>query len=247
MSHSHVSLPTPDGICPASVFTPDGVGPWPAVIFFADGMGIRPAIDAMAERLASAGYVVLLPDLYYRAGTYGPLVPKDLFAAGTMREVVGPLMGTTGNLRAAGDTAVFLAYLASLPDVTPGKCGVVGYCMSGAIALTVAAMYPDRVAAVASFHGGNLATDADDSPHRLAPQITARIYVAGADEDASYPPEMAARLEAALSAAGADFRCETYAGARHGWTMTDFPIYDAAMGERHWRELVGLFDSTLKH
>jgi carboxymethylenebutenolidase len=117
--------------------------------------------------------------------------------------------------------------------------------MGGAMSLTAAGTYPDRVAAVASFHGGNLATDSELSPHRLASQITGRVYVAGADHDNSYPPEMAARLEQALSDAHVDHRCETYLGAAHGWTMADFPVYDESAAERHWRELFALFDDTL--
>ena len=103
----------------------------------------------------------------------------------------------------------------------------------------------DRIAAAASFHGGNLATDSDLSPHRLASRIAARVYVAGADHDDSYPPEMAARLDQALSDAGVDHRCEIYPDALHGWTMSDFPVYNEAAAERHWDELVTLFADTL--
>jgi carboxymethylenebutenolidase len=117
--------------------------------------------------------------------------------------------------------------------------------MGGAISLTVAGTHPDRIAAAASFHGGNLATDSDLSPHRLAPRMKGRIYVAGADQDASYPPEMAERLETALGDAGVDHRCEIYPGALHGWTMADFPVYNEEAAERHWRELLALFKGTL--
>jgi carboxymethylenebutenolidase len=212
-----------------------------------DGLAIRPALLDMGQRMADGGYLVLLPDLFYRVGPYPPLDPRAVFAAGNVREALKDFFASTDNRRAGGpDTAAFLACLDARADVAGGKVGVTGYCMGGGMALTAAGLHPDRIAAAASFHGGRLATDAEDSPHLLAPAMKARVYVAGADEDESYPPEMAARLETALTQAGVDHRCEIYAGARHGWTMTDFPIYDEAAAERHWRELFALFDATLR-
>ena len=114
-----------------------------------------------------------------------------------------------------------------------------------AIALTAAASYPDRVAAAASFHGGNLASDADTSPHLLASKIKAEVYIAAAVEDQSYPPEMEARLKQAFDAAHVNYRHETYAGAKHGWTKADFPVYDRDAAERAHRELIALFKRTL--
>jgi carboxymethylenebutenolidase len=245
--HEQLSIRTHDGDCPAHVFTPAGTGPWPAVIFFMDGLAIRPTLFAMGQRLADGGFLVLLPDLFYRAGPYAPLDPKAVFASGNVRAAIGHLFGSTDNRRAAADTAAFLAWLDGRPDVAGKKVGVTGYCMGGGIALTVAGTYPDRIAAAASFHGGNLATDDELSPHRLAPQIRGRVYVGGADQDASYPPEMAERLDQALTAAGVDHTCEIYEGALHGWTMADFPIYNETAAERHWTVLFQLFNDTLKH
>lgn len=245
MGYEEISIRTQDGDCPAYVFTPEGDGPWPAVIFYMDGFGIRPALIDMAARMAGGGYVVLLPDLFYRAGRYAPIDAKAAFASGDVRGAVAHLMGATDNRRAAEDTAAFLAYLDTRTDVAGTGIGTTGYCMGGAISLTVAGTYPDRIAAAASFHGGSLATDAELSPHRLAPAMRARIYVAGADQDASYPPEMADRLDKALTEAGVDHLCEIYPGALHGWTMSDFPIYNEPAAERHWRELFKLFDEAL--
>ena len=171
--------------------------------------------------------------------------PKKVFAMGDFRAALGHLFGSTDNRRAAEDTEALLAWLDARDDVAGSKVGTTGYCMGGAISLTVAGTYPDRIAAAASFHGGNLATDSELSPHLLAPKMKGRIYVAGADQDGSYPPEMAERLEKALSDAGVDHRCEIYPGALHGWTMADFPIYDEPAAERHWRELLALFKDTL--
>ena len=182
----------------------------PGVIFYMDGLGIRPTIFEMGQRLADHGYVVLVPDLFYRAGPYEPLDPKEIFASGDVRAAIGHLFASTDNRRAGEDTEAFLAYLDTREDVVGTKVGTTGYCMGGAISLTAAGTYPDRIGAAASFHGGNLATDSELSPHLLAPAMAARVYVAGADQDNSYPPEMAARLDQALSDAGVDHRCEIY-------------------------------------
>ncbi|TPG20069.1 dienelactone hydrolase family protein [Sphingomonas koreensis] len=247
MPHEQISIRTNDGECPTHVFTPAaGDGPWPATIIYMDALAIRPTLFDMGQRLADHGFVVLLPDLFYRAGPYAPLVPKEVFASPDVRKVLGPLMSSTDATRAAEDTKALLAYLDSRDDVAGEKVGVTGYCMGGGIALTVAATYTDRIAAAASFHGGNLATDDATSPHRLAPQIKARVYVAGADQDAHYPPEMADRLDAALTEAGVDHQCLVYPGALHGWTMKDVPVYNEEAAERHWRELFKLFDETLR-
>jgi carboxymethylenebutenolidase len=245
MSEEQVSIDTRDGQCPAHVFTPATPGPHPAAIFYMDGLGIRPTVLEMGQRLANHGHVVLVPDLFYRAGPYQPLDPQAVFASGDVRGALAHLLTSTDNRRAAQDTEAFLSYLDSRTDVAGSSVGTTGYCMGGAMSLTAAGTFPDRVAAAASFHGGNLATDSELSPHRLAPQITGRVYVAGADHDSSYPPEMATRLEQALRDAHVDHRCEIYPDAPHGWTMADFPVYNENAAERHWRELFALFDDTL--
>jgi carboxymethylenebutenolidase len=244
VGHEQVTIRTKDGECRTHVLTPDGAGPWPAVIIYMDALAIRPTLVEMAARLASAGYVVLLPDLFYRFGDYAPLDPKEVFA-GDFRTIIGPMMATTDNHKAAEDSEALLAYLDTRSDVAGRKIGVVGFCMGGGMALTVAGTFPDRVAAAASFHGGNLATDAATSPHLLAPKITAEVYVAGADNDGSYPLDMAARLEAALTEAGVNYRAEIYQGAAHGWMKPDFAIYDQEAAERGWRELFALFERNL--
>jgi carboxymethylenebutenolidase len=241
-----ITIRTQDGNCPATVFRPETAGSFPAVIFYMDGLGIRPALLDMAERLARCGYVVLLPDLYYRFGPYAPMDPKVVLGDPENRKVmIAPKIATTGNQPAAADTAAFIAYLDTRSDIAGRKIGTTGYCMGGGISLTAAGTYPERIAAAASFHGGNLATDLPVSPHLLAPKMKAEIYVGGADQDASYPPEMAARLEKALVEAHVAHRCEIYAGALHGWTMTDFAIYNQAAAERHWTELTALFQRAL--
>jgi carboxymethylenebutenolidase len=138
-----------------------------------------------------------------------------------------------------------LDYIDSRDDVAGRKVGTTGYCMGGGISLTAAGTHPDRIAAAASFHGGSLATDSELSPHLLVPSIEGRVYVGAADNDRSYPPAMAAQLCEALMAASVDHCHELYAGAAHGWTMTDFPVYNAAAAQRHWHQLLALFNETL--
>lgn len=244
MTHAPVVISTRDGECRAYVLAPAGSGPWPAIIFYADAGGIRPAVVGMAQTLADAGFLVLLPDLFYRYGPYGPLVPKEVFK-GDVKAILGPLMASTSNVKAAEDTEAFLAYLGTRTDVAGGKVGAVGFCMGGGMAITSAATYPDRFAAVASFHGGNLASDAPTSPHLLAPKLKAEVYVAGADQDDSYPLAMAERLEAALTTAGVRHRAEIYSGAAHGWMVPDFPVYDEAFAQRGWENMLALFKRNL--
>jgi carboxymethylenebutenolidase len=247
MSRTEVSIPTPDGAARAFVFTPEGQGPWPAVILFMDAPAIRPALFEMSERLAAHGYYVLLPDMFWRAGPYEPIdIAKAFKDEATRREIFGKLMASTDPERSTRDTGAFLDFLAAQPQVAGDKVGVTGYCMGGGLALRAAGNYPGRVAAAACFHGGRLATDAPDSPHLLAPKIKAKVLVAGADEDAGFPPEQAERLKAALDAAGVDNVVTIYKGARHGYAPPDMPVYDRDASERHWREMLELFDGTLK-
>jgi carboxymethylenebutenolidase len=243
MPNEQVTMRTRDGDCPSHVLTPAGGGPWPAVVVYMDAGGIRPAMLDMARQLAEAGYVVLLPDLFYRYGPYGPFVPKDVFA-GDFRAILGPLMATTGTDKAAEDTEAFLAYLDTRGDVAGRKAGAVGFCMGGGMALAAAGTFPDRFAAAASFHGGNLATDAPTSPHLFAPKLKAEVYIGAAENDGSYPPAMAERLERSLTQAGVLYGSRTYPAA-HGWMIPDFPVYDQAAAERGWAEMLALFGRAL--
>lgn len=240
-----IGIDTRDGVCPSYIYRPAGSGPWPAVLVFMDGIGIRPAMLEIGERLASCGYFVLLPDLFYRSGPYAPMDPHTVFSDPEKRKVLmEKYFAPASPPNVMSDTRAFLDYLKSAADVRPGGIGTTGYCMGGLMSLTAAGTYPDEIAAAASYHGGRLASDAPTSPHLLADKIKARLYIAGAIEDASFPDDMKARLEAALTAAGVDHRIETYP-ARHGWVLRDTPVYDEAACERHWRTLTQLFRDVL--
>lgn len=242
MTKRLIDIATADGPCRAGLFVPEG-GATTAIILFMDIFGPRPALDAMAERLVAIGHAVLVPDLFHRFGDRPAFDPKTAFSEEATKErLFGMLRGTTQAMTVA-DTGAFLDALSA--QGFSGPVGVTGYCMGGGRALNVAAAFPDRIAAAASFHGGNLATEADDSPHRRAAGMKARIYVGAAGIDGSFPPEQAGRLAEALRAAEVDHVIETYAGTKHGWCMPDHPVYDPAGAERHWKRLETLFSETL--
>lgn len=246
MAHEQISIPTAEGDCPTHVFTPEGKSSSPAVIVYMDALGMRSAVLDVAKRLAENGYLALLPDLFYRSGDYQIPTPKEAFASGNLMKIIGPFITATGPERAAEDTRYFIEYLDTRSDLEGHKVGTVGFCMGGGMALAAAGTWPDRVAAAASYHGGGIASDNTDSPHLLAPQMKAEIYVAGADNDDSYPAKMAERMETALTEAGVQHRCEIYEGALHGWMMPDFPVYNPDAADRGWREMLALFDRNLR-
>jgi carboxymethylenebutenolidase len=244
---SKIEITTRDGVCPSYVYRPSGSGPWPAVLVYMDGLAIRPAMLELGERLATHGYFVLLPDLFYRSGPYEPMDPHTVFSDPEKRKILMEKFfapATPANIMS--DTRAFLNYLAEQSDVKPGGIGSTGYCMGGLMSLTAAGTYPDRIVVAASYHGGRLATDAPDSPHLLAPKMKARVYVGGAMEDQSFPDDMKQRLEHALTEGGVEHTIETYE-AKHGWVFRDTPVYDAVAAERHWQTLLALFDAELAH
>ena len=241
MGKRDIVIGTADGQAKAAVFGDKG---GPGVIVYMDAFGPRPGLDSMAERLAAAGYTVLVPDLFYREAPYGPFDAATAFDDPEKRAQIMHLMKVTTQDMSVRDTKAFLDTLAS--EGADGPVGVVGYCMGGARALNAAAAYPDRIAAAASFHGGGLASDAPDSPHLRAAGIRARVYVASAGVDASFPPEQSARLAQALREAEVDHIIENYVGKLHGWAVPDHKVFDAEGAERHWTRLLALFDETLK-
>ena len=200
----------------------------------------------MGQLLADGGYSVLLPDLYYRLGRYPPASPSEVLADPKLREDLMQRVTSLDRDRKISDAGTFIEFLSTRPEVKGDRFRATGYCMGGNAALTAAGAFPDRFAAIASFHGGNLATDQPDSPHRFVGTITGRVYVAGAVEDESFPEEQKKRLERALTEAGVDHLVETYPGARHGFAVSDVLAFDPPAAERHWTALFKLFRETLK-
>jgi carboxymethylenebutenolidase len=209
-----------------------------------DAFGRRPALDDMAERLSGQGYVVLVPDLFYRQGPYGPFDAKTAFNNESTGNQIRQMIGSTTQALTQKDTKAFLVALGEAGAT--GPIGTVGYCMGGGRAMNAAAAYPERIAAAASIHGGNLASDAPDSPHRQASTIKGRVYVGCAGVDRSFPPEQSARLAEALRVAEIDHTIENYVGMAHGWAVPDHSVYDENGADRHWVRLTTFFAETLR-
>lgn len=245
---SSVDIPTPDGTADAYLVHPESAGPHPAVLLYMDAFGLRPSLNGMADRIAAVGYTVLVPNVLYRAGRT-PLVELPDFISDDQRpaifQTVLPAMRSLTPEPAVRDAGAYLDRLAAEPRAADGPIGVTGYCMGAGLALRTAVAYPDRVAAMAGFHGAQLAGEAPDSPHLGADRITAELYFGHADQDAALPPEQIERLEKALTDAGVRHHAEVYAGAHHGYTQADTSSYDAEAAERHWTALLDLLGRAL--
>jgi len=246
MQSSTVEITTPDGVANAYLARPDD-DPHPGVLFIMDAFGLRPTIREMIERIAADGYIVLAPNVFYRAGSSPVPANPDLgdeekrmrfFAS------LRPMMEALTPERITADGAAYMDYLAQAG--ASGPVAITGYCMGARLGWRIAAAHPDRVAALAGFHAGGLVTDAPDSPHLSAGEVKAELYFGFADEDPSMNAEQIAAFERALDDAGARYRSEVYEGARHGFTMADTPVYDEAAAERHFAELGSLLEHTLR-
>ena len=236
-----IEIETAEGVCQAELHsptTPSTAG----VVLYMDAFGPRPALSAMAARLAEAGYHVLVPDLFYRFGAYGPFA-SDAFAHDESRNALMRMITTTSQAMTEADSGAFIAALTEAGAT--GAIATVGYCMGGGRALVAAAAHPDRVKAALSFHGGNLASDAPDAPVQRVGAIRCPIYVGQAGVDASYPPEQSTRFAEALRLAGVDHVIENYVGMNHGWTVPDSLSLDARGAERHWKRLLTMLEETM--
>jgi carboxymethylenebutenolidase len=244
MIESEIELQTADGRMSTFVTRPEEGGPHPLVLFYMDAPGKREELHDMARRMATTGYAVLLPNLYYREV---PAYELDFRGGQAAVDRMFELMATLSNARVVSDTQSLLVYADAEPSIDAAKLGCVGYCMSGPFSLCVAAAYPERVRAAASIYGVSLASDRPDSPHLGLSQATGELYVAAAETDEYAPPEMIAALESAFEKSKVNGRIEWYPGTHHGFA---FPgrvgAYDKAAAERHWERLHALFDRNLK-
>ena len=242
-----VDVITSDGTADAYLTYPDDHAAHPAVLLYMDAFGVRPSLMRMADRLAEHGYTVLVPNVLYRHGP-APVVEPPAHITGSHRPALFqqllPLIGELTPERAMRDAETYLAWLTACPRAIDGPISITGYCMGAALALRTAGAFPDQVAAAAGFHGGNLATDAPDSPHLLASQITAELYFGHADQDPSMPPEQIERLDRTLTLEGIRYQADVYSGAQHGYTQADTDSYNAEAAARHWTMLLALLDRT---
>jgi len=232
-----VLVPTPDGSADAILFHPaGGSGQWPAVLLWPDIMGLRPALREVGRRLAEAGYVVLLPNAFYRSAGRGEADVRQRLQS--WRAAITP----EGFVH---DAAAYLAYLDAQPQTDASrKAGTLGYNVGGAYAFRAAAALPDRIGAVASFYGLGVATARPDSPHLFVANSKAAYLVALARNDDAREPQDREDLAAAFRDARLAARVEVYP-ADHGWCLPDMPAYDPAAAERAWGELLTLFRDNL--
>lgn len=243
MIEQHLDIATPEGAMNTFFVHPEEGGPHPVVLFFMDAPGKREELHQMARRLASSGYGVLLPNLYYRRTRDFWLQERTEASLKVMFEHMATLNAGTTRM----DTQALLDFIATQPQLDAARIGAVGYCMSGPIVMWAAVAFPERLKAIASIHGANMATEAPDSPHRIAPQLRCESYFACAEVDQWAPPKDIAALEAGLKQAQAPYRLEWYPAAQHGFV---FPqrgaAYHLASAERHWERLHALFGRSLR-
>jgi len=241
-----VEIKTPDGTCDAALFTPKAKGTYPAVLIWPDALGLRPAFRDMGRRLAASGYVVLVPNPFYRskrAPAFGPGFsfqnPDDMKKLAELRAPMTP--------EAVGrDAVAFVGFLDAQPKTNKKrKAGTVGYCMGGPMTMQTAAALPGRVGAGVSCHGGGLVSDRPDSPHLLVPKMRAAFHFAIAVNDDQRQPDAKDKLRQAFDAAKLPATIEVYPGTQHGWCVKDSAIYNEPQAERAWAAMLALYKERL--
>lgn len=245
LSEARFDLTTADGEMPTFVVHPEpggdaGTGPWPVLLFLMDAPGMREELRSMCRRLAAEGYYVMTSQLYYR-----DVREYNVFETGD-RDRMFELMSNLSNAMATADAQALLAHAEKDDHANTERVGTVGYCMSGPMALMIAAALPDQVTAAASIHGVALAVAADDSPHRHLGSMNAEIYVACAETDSYAPPEMIEEFEAAMAEAGTAGQVEWFPGTEHGFAFAERPAYVEDASEQHWSRLFDLFDRRVR-
>ena len=244
MIEHHLDIASADGAMNSFVVHPEEGGPHPVVFFYMDAPGKREELHDMARRIAAVGYFVVLPNLYYRRS-------RDYYLKDRSEPAMAEMFGHMGTLGAATtecDTRALLAFVDTQPAADGQRVGAVGYCMSGPFVMWAAVAFPERIRCIASIHGAGMATDAPDSPHRIAPQLLCESYFACAEIDKWASPADIEKLEHGLREAKAPHRIEWYPKAQHGFVFPQRDhAYDRDAAERHWERLFALFARNLQH
>ena len=239
MQEREIDIATSDGAMNTFIVHPETPGPHPVVLFYMDAPGKREELHDMARRIATVGYYVMLPNLYYRR-------VREFVMAPERREDMFGHMNSLTNAMVNEDTRHLLEAASQDPAARGGEAGCVGYCMSGPFVFAAAAAFPDRIAAAASLHGVRLFSEAEDSPHKDAHDIRAELYFGCAETDEWAPPEVIDGLDAHLKSVGANYRIEWYPGTHHGFVFPQREaMYNKAAAERHWEVLFDLFKRNL--
>lgn len=244
MIEQTVDIVTKDGATTTFIVHPERGGPHPIVLFFMDAPAIREELRDMARRIASVGYYVMLPNLYYRKGVMElkdlpPLADQE--ARARMFELMNSL--TIPLVMADGDA--LLDFADRDPAAGTGPIGTLGYCMSGRYAINFAARWPQRVGAAASIYGTQLVTDEADSPHLAAAKAGGELYFACAEHDQWAPLETVEALDQAIKTGNLNAEVELYPGVHHGFAFPQRAVYDKSAAERHWERLFALWTRNL--
>jgi carboxymethylenebutenolidase len=245
MIEETVDISTADGQMETFICHPEREGPFPAVFFLMDAPGIREELRDMARRLATVGYYVLLPNLYYRAGRDTIFGPDVLEQGSPERERMRAIRTRMTILPVMRDVAAMLTFVDRQDEVRPGPIGCHGYCMSGPYALEAAARYPERITAAASFYGTWLVSEAEESPHLSLSKVKGELYIACAEHDDLAPLPMVEELQRLFKLAGVAGEIEMYAGVHHGFAFPQRWCYDKPAAERHWERLLALYGRML--
>jgi carboxymethylenebutenolidase len=241
-----VMVKTADGNCDAVLFTPKAQGTHPAVLIWPDIMGLRPAFRDMGRRLSEMGYVVLVPNPFYRSAKAPVIGDNTSFSDPDTRAKLTGYRAAMSDAGVDSDAKAYLAFLDAQPQTAKNKkAGVQGYCMGGALSFRTAAAVPGRIAAVGSFHGGNgLVTKEANSPHLLIAKTSAAYLVCQAQNDDANAPTMKDELKAAFAAAKKTATVDVYK-ADHGWCVKGSAVYNEAEAERAWSNLAALYKAQL--
>jgi carboxymethylenebutenolidase len=245
MIEETLDINTADGQMETFICRPERGGPFPAVFFLMDAPGIREELRDMSRRLATVGYYVLLPNLYYRAGRDTIFGPDVLEAGSPERERMRAIHTQMTIPPVMQDIAAMLAFVDTQATVRQGPIGCHGYCMSGPYALAAAARYADRISAAASFYGTWLVSEAEESPHLSLSKVQGELYIACAEHDDLAPLPMVEELERLFKLAGVTGEIEMYSGVHHGFAFPQRWCYDKPAAERHWERLLALYRRRL--
>jgi carboxymethylenebutenolidase len=244
MIERKLEIAAADGVADAILYAPDS-GKHPGLLFYTDIFGIRPANQGMARRVAEKGYAVLMPNVFYRYGKPPFADANFQWGEPASMKIINGLFGSLTGAMMESDAPLYVKALLEQPEIAQGKAAVVGYCFTGAFALRTAAVVPDKIAVAASFHGGQLVTEAADSPHSRIPHVKGALYFGHAVEDQSMPPDAIEKLNDTLKAWGGRYDSEVYEGARHGWTVPGRDIYNENQAERAHAKLLDLLKRNL--
>ncbi len=246
MTEQTVSIATTDGDMESYIFRPDESGVYPAVILYMDAPGIREELFDFCRRIAKQGYCVLLPDMYYRLGQlrfdYNELANETSDA----RKRMFGAMYSLSNKLIVDDTRAMLEFLAADTLVKDGPKGCIGYCMSGQYVVSAVGSFPKDFGAGASLYGVGIVTDESDSPHRLAKDINAELYLGFAETDSYVPDNVIPDLKAELDEHSVTYKLDVWPGTEHGFCFPARPLYKEDAAEQVWTIVFDLFERRLK-